>query len=199
MVSSKDFDKAIVSLNMGKPIILPTDTVYGIGVAVGLASTPQEIYDLKHRDADKPIPWLVGRPTALKLYGKDVPRYARLCAREFWPGPLTLIVKAADNVPEAFRAANGTIALRMPDAELTLRLIKTVGFPLAMSSANKQGEPAPRLFSNIDPELLDNVAFAISDDSPKSGVSSTILDCTGPEPVMVREGAITMADIAAIL
>ncbi len=199
MVSSRDFDKAIVSLNMGKPVILPTDTVYGIGVAVGLAPTPQVIYDLKKRDLDKPIPWLVGRPTALMLYGKDVPRYARLCAREFWPGPLTLIVKAGDNVPEPFKAKNGTIALRMPNTELTLRLIKTVGFPLAMSSANKQGESAPCLFENIDPTLLNEVAFAIGDDSPKSGVSSTILDCTGPEPVMVREGAISMADIIAVL
>ena len=199
MVTSQEFDKAIVSLNMGKPIILPTDTVYGVGVAVGLASTPQVIYDLKHRDPDKAIPWLVGRPTALKLYGANVPKYARICARSFWPGPLTLIVKAADNVPAAFKAKDGTIALRMPDDDLTLRLIKTVGFPLAMSSANIQGEPAPRLFENIVPEIKDNVAIAISDDSPKSGVSSTVLDCTGPEPVIIRQGAISMEDIQALL
>ena len=95
MKQTDSIEKTAAALTAGKPVVFPTDTVYGIGVAVGLAKTPQVLYDIKRRDSDKAIPWLVGKKSALAFYGRDVPAYALAAAEKFWPGPLTLIVKAA--------------------------------------------------------------------------------------------------------
>lgn len=191
MKQSDTIEKTAAALAAGKPVVFPTDTVYGIGVAVGLAKTPQVLFDIKRRDADKAIPWLVGKKSALSLYGRDVPAYALAAAEAYWPGPLTLIVKAAANVPEAFRAENGTIALRMPDDPVALALIDRVGFPLATSSANFQGEHPAHTFDEVDRALVGLVAAALGDGSPRSGISSTVVDCTGSRPFVLRRGAVT--------
>lgn len=189
---------AVAALSAGLPVVFPTDTVYGLGVAVGMAKSPEVLYDIKRRDHGKPVAWLVGTPDALSLYGKAVPEFAHILARTFWPGPLTLIVKAGLNVPEPFQSQSGTIALRMPDNALALRLIERVGFPLATTSANISGQKPPRVFGELDPALLREVTVALRDDTEKSGVASTVLDCTGDHPAMVREGGISIADIQAL-
>lgn len=199
MASEDAFRAVAASLSAGRAVVFPTDTVYGIGVAVGLAPSPAEIYAVKRRDPEKAIPWLVGRPAAISFYGSDVPDYAKRLAEEFWPGPLTLIVKAAANVPAAFAAENGTLALRMPDDETALSLMERVGFPLATSSANLQGHTPPRKFSEVDPAVLSAVGASMGDDELRSGISSTIVDCTGESPVLVREGTVSRADIERAL
>ena len=122
MVDEAQLSKAVAALTAGKPVVFPTDTVYGIGIAVGLACSPEAIFIDKRRDPDKAIPWLVGSPVALTRYGRDVSQLAHDMVSQFWPGPLTLVVKAGDNVPEAFRGANDTIALRMPNDSVALEL-----------------------------------------------------------------------------
>lgn len=199
MVEEQEMAKAVAALTAGQPVIFPTDTVYGIGVAVGLASSPQAIYADKKRDANKAIPWLVGSPSALTRYGRDVSQLAHDMVSQFWPGPLTLIVKAGDNVPEAFRGANDTIALRMPNDPIALSLIDRVGFPLATSSANFQGEKPPQTLAGVNAEFASQVPVVLGDDVPRSGVSSTIVDCTGDHPQILRVGAITAADFKALL
>ena len=109
MVDETQLSKAVAALTAGKPVVFPTDTVYGIGIAVGLACSPEAIFIDKRRDPDKAIPWLVGSPAALTRYGRDVSQLAHDMVSRFWPGPLTLVVKAGDNVPEAFRGACRTI------------------------------------------------------------------------------------------
>lgn len=192
-----DIARAATALTGGEPVVFPTDTVYGIGVAVNAAAGPSDLFDIKQRDQDKPVAWLVGSPDALREYGSAVPEFAHVLARLFWPGPLTLIVKAGDAVPEAFRAADGTIAMRMPDSETVLSLIEAVGAPLATSSANTSGKGAPKSFDEIDRAIVDRVSCAIRDDGVKSGVASTIIDCTGDHPVVVREGGISIQEINA--
>lgn len=199
MEMEEQFRKAVAALTAGKPVVFPTDTVYGVGVAIGLAPSPAAIYEVKRRDPEKAIPWLVGNPGALSLYGKDVPEYAKAAAEEYWPGPLTLIVKAANNVPAAFRGPDGTIALRMPNNPSALELIERVHFPLATSSANFQGETPPRSFDDVNPELLALVPASVDDWNPRSGVSSTVVDCTGDTPRILREGAISLEDLLALM
>lgn len=190
---------AVAALRAGKPAIFPTETVYGIGVAVGYAQTPQILYDLKQRDREKPVAWLVDGPSALLDYGKAVPDFALALAREFWPGPLTLIVKASDRVPAVFCSHEGTIGLRMPDSQTARELIARVGAPLATTSANFSGSESPQTFAAIDGALLSRVDAAIEDDVEKSGVASTVIDCTKKDPLMVRQGAISLADVRALL
>ena len=117
----------------------------------------------------------------LDRYGAHVPDLARRLARAYWPGPLTLIVEAGDAVPAAFRSAAGSIGLRMPDNDTALELIEAVGCPLATTSANISGVVVPD-----------------DTDDDKSGVASTVLDCTVNPPRILREGAVAEADIRAV-
>lgn len=195
MVSDQELAKAAAVLAAGRAAVFPTDTVYGLGVAVGSAPSPDEIYRIKRRDPDKAVPWLVGGRSALALYGRDVPDYAWRLAEEFWPGPCTLIVHASDAVPAPFAAQDATIALRMPDDECALRLIGRVGFPLATSSANIQGCPPPQAATQVDPLVASAAAAFIGDDRLRSGVSSTVVDCTGDSPRILRVGDISAAGV----
>lgn len=174
-------------LKAGKPVVFPTDTVYGLGVAVKFADSPKALYKLKQRDDGKPIAWLVDSPDALDVYGVDVPEKARQLAQRQWPGALTIVVKASDAVPEAFRAENGTIGLRMPANDTALRLIRVVG-PIATTSANVSGATAPSRAADLDPDLLANVPIVVKDDRQASGTPSTVLDCSQGKPVIIRQG-----------
>lgn len=180
---------AINILKAGRPAIFPTDTVYGIGVAVEYAASPQAIYNAKQRDEGKPIAWLVDGVEALDEYGVDVPEKAYRLAERHWPGALTIVVKASDKVPAAYRGPNGTIGLRMPDNDTALRLIRVVG-PIAASSANVSGGEAPRVAADLDPELVRCVDAVIEDDRQASGTASTVLDCSQDNPAIVRQGDI---------
>ena len=183
-------DKAVDALLAGKAVIFPTDTVYGLGVSVKHARTLKAIYDLKKRDAGKPIAWLVDGVGALDEYGVDVPDRARALAAQHWPGALTIIVRANENVPDEFSSGRGTIGLRMPDCKTTLELIKSVGSPLATSSANISGNPDSSSANSIDESLLDKVAAVVLDDASSGGVASTVIDCSQGKTVIVRQGAI---------
>ncbi|WP_080798818.1 L-threonylcarbamoyladenylate synthase [Arabiibacter massiliensis] len=192
--------EAAAALDRGEAVIFPTETVYGLGVSVRAAAGPDVLYDLKERDRGKPISWLVGSVDDLDRFGAHVPELALKLARAYWPGPLTLIVQAAGEVPEAFRSAAGTIGLRMPDNEVALDLIKAAGCPLATTSANISGQAATGAFAGLDPALVARVAAVVPDgaDDDKSGLASTVVDCTGERPRILREGAVTQADIDAL-
>ena len=187
------FAEAVEALKAGKAVVFPTDTVYGLGVSVEHARTPRAIYDLKQRDAGKPIAWLVGGVEALDEYGVEVPDYARALAAKHWPGALTIIVRANECVPEAFRSEVGTIGLRMPDCKTTLDLIESVGSPLATSSANVSGCPGSSSAESIDRSLLEKVAASIVNDVVSGGVASTVIDCSQGKIVVVRQGTIAVS------
>lgn len=195
MIVSHTPQEALRALKQGQPVVFPTDTLYGLGVSVEHAPDHDVLYQLKDRDKRKPIAWLVGGVEDLGRYGKIVPDFAFALARTFWPGPLTLIVKASDLVPEAFRSAEGTIGMRMPDNRLALDLIAELGCPIATTSANLSGQKPTKSFDEISPDLLSRVGAAVSDDEVKSGIASTIVDCTTGHPVLKRVGAITVGDI----
>ena len=142
--------EAACALAAGEAVVFPTDTVFGLGVSVKAAAGPRLLYDLKHRDAGKPVAWLVEGPETLDVYGRDVPAYARRLAETFWPGALTLVVRASAAVPAAFRSPVGTIGLRMPDSEAALALIRAVGCPLAVTSANLSGAPDTARIEDLD-------------------------------------------------
>ena len=192
--------EAVAALKRGEAVIFPTETVYGLGVSVEAAASPDVLYDLKERDRGKPISWLVAGAGDLDRYGARVPDLARRLARAFWPGPLTLLVEAGDAVPAAFRSQTGTIGLRMPDNEAALELIEAAVCPLATTSANISGLQAPGAFDALDPDLVVRVGAIVPDDADddKSGVASTVIDCTGATPRILREGAVTEADVRAL-
>ena len=224
-------EEATRALAVGNAVIFPTDTVFGLGVSVSAAPGPQLLYDLKHRDAGKPVAWLVEGPEVLDVYGRDVPAYARRLAETFWPGGLTLVVRASDAVPAAFQSPAGTIGLRMPASEAALGLIRAAGCPLAVTSANLSGAADTARAEDLDRALVARTAGVyLSDDSlshsaatgtagdsdapsasarfaagdrlvppPASGTASTVLDCTGEAPRVLRAGALTLDDLKGCL
>ena len=185
--------EAAVALAEGRAVVLPTDTVYGLGVAVGPAVDPAELFRLKGRDEGKPVAWLVADPADLDRYGVDVPAYARDLAARLWPGALTLVVPASDAVPPAFRSEAGTIGLRMPASDDALALIRAAGVPLAVTSANPAGEPAPRRAEDVDETLAAACAGVLGGAGAAGGTASTVVDCTGVAPVILREGPLAAA------
>lgn len=222
-------EEATRALAVGNAVIFPTDTVFGLGVSVGAAAGPQILYELKRRDAGKPVAWLVEGPEALDVYGRDVPAYARRLAETFWPGGLTLVVRASDAVPAAFQSPAGTIGLRMPASEAALGLIRAAGCPLAVTSANLSGAADTARAEDLDRALVARTAglylpggvaaagiasgcaeatpsasarFAAGDrlvPPPASGTASTVLDCTGEAPRVLRAGALTLDDLKGCL
>ena len=191
-------EDAALALADGRPCIFPTDTVYGVGVAVCAASGPDILFDIKQRDAGKPIAWLVGSIDDLQRYGKNLPSAVCQLVQRFWPGALTVIVEASDSVPVSYRSESGTIGLRMPANKTTLALIRRVGSPLATTSANISGRAAVSRFESLDVKLLARVGCALRDpiESLHSGVASTVVDCTGGGLRVIREGGISFDDIA---
>ena len=191
-------EDAALALADGRPCIFPTDTVYGVGVAVHAASGPDALFAIKQRDAGKPIAWLVGSIDDLQRYGKNLPSAVCQLVQRFWPGALTVIVEASDSVPVSYRSESGTIGLRMPANKTTLALIRRVGSPLATTSANISGRAAVSRFESLDVKLLARVGCALRDpiDSLHSGVASTVVDCTGGGLRVIREGGISFDDIA---
>lgn len=191
-------ERAAAVVREGKVVVVPTDTVYGVGADAFDVVAVAMVLAAKHRGREMPPPVLVPSPRTVDGLASEVPMYARILMRHFWPGPLTLVLQAQPSLQWDLGETNGTVALRMPDDEVTLTLLAEVG-PMAVTSANVTGQPA----ASTAQEALDQLGGAVAaylDDGPRTGgAPSTILDCTGEEPVVLRVGALAPDDIRAVL
>lgn len=194
--SAEAINLAASVLRDGGIVIFPTETVYGIGAAASSCIGPQEIVDIKLRPASKPLPWLVETEAALDTYGVDVPEYAHKLATAFWPGPLSLVVKASPRVGKDFVDARGTVALRCPKHEVVQELIRASGGPIITTSANTSGKHAPTSFEELEERLIAAADLTLDGGETHHGMASTVVDCTGDEPVILRDGAIPATQIA---
>ena len=200
---------AIDSLKDGRLALVPTETVYGVGVAVAafasLKGTPGpetgygRIFTLKRRELSQTVPWLVDGPEALDRYGRDVPVQVRVLAEKLWPGALTLVVPASDRVPPFMRADDGTVALRASASPVIRELVARCGSPLAVTSANTHGAPAPTSFGEVESRILEGVDIAIDAGQTPCRDSSTIVAIRDGEPAILRQGALGAAEIYAAL
>lgn len=196
--SAEAVNLAATVLRDGGIVVFPTETVYGIGASASSCIGPQEIIDIKMRPKNKPLPWLVEDASALDKFGVDVPEYARRLARAFWPGALTIVVKAADVVAPEFRDERGTVALRCPAHELVQELIRATGGALIATSANTSGHPAPASFEELEERIIAAADLTLDGGETEHGIASTVVDCSGPEPVIIREGAIPAEQVLAV-
>lgn len=189
-------DQAVATLALGGVLVMPTDSVYGIGCA----ATPnnpayQRIFEIKQRDLAQTLPWLVADVSDLQQYGDELPAYAVKLAEQYWPGALTLVVRASEAVPQEYRAADGTIALRCPDSNLVRQLARAVGAPLATTSANTHGEAAATSGSGVEPRIVAEADLTLDAGPAPLAIASTIVSCLGEDPAILREGAISAAQI----
>ena len=187
---------ALEVLRAGGLVAFPTDTVYGLGALAFEGQAVARLYLAKERGIEKAIPVLLGEASALETVGSSS-AMARRLAEAFWPGPLTLVVLKRPEVPDAVGLA-GTVGVRVPNHPVALRLLEAAG-PLATSSANRSGSSSPCTADEVRAELDDRIDLVLDGGECPGGRPSTVVDCTGSEPVVLREGPVSMGQIQAAL
>ena len=182
----------------GGLVVLPTDTLYGVGCDPFNPSAVDALFLAKKRGRDLPLPVLVHSWRQAVGLVDDIGDQAQALIAAWWPGPLTLVFREAAGIGWDLGDSRGTVAVRMPKHTFTLALIQRTG-PLAVSSANRSGEPTPTTMPGIVEQLGDDVGvFFDAGPSPESP-ASTIVDLSGPRPRLLREGAIPAAEIERVL
>ncbi len=192
-------NEAVATLAFGGVLVMPTDSVYGIGCAATEGNPAHErIFDIKRRERSQTLPWLVADASDLHTYAAHVPEYAVKLAIRFWPGALTLVVPASNAVPPEYRAADGTVALRCPDSNLVREIARKLGSPLATTSANTHGEAAATSGSGIEARIVREADLTLDAGPAPVGVASTIVGCAGDRPQVFREGALSTSQIMQV-
>ena len=191
--------RAAELLRAGAVVAFPTETVYGLGADGLNAAAVAKIFAAKGRPADNPVILHVASfADALALWdatGAQI-ELARKLADRFWPGPLTLLLKAASHIPSVVTAGLPTVAVRQPNHPLALRLIRQVGRPLAAPSANLSGRPSPTSAEHVLRTLTDRIDGVVDGGSTAVGLESTVVDLTCTPPRILRPGAISAAQLA---
>jgi L-threonylcarbamoyladenylate synthase len=190
---------AVAVLRAGGLVAMPTDTVYGVGVALETPGGLARLFAAKDRPLDRAIVLLVAdldQASAVGVFSAA----ARLLAERFWPGGLTLILPQTPNagLPEVLTAGAATIGVRLPDHESPRALARAVG-PLPVTSANLSGHPEARDASDVLAQLGSRIDLVLDGGPGRGGVPSTVVDCSGDLPLVLRAGAIAAAEIAAVL
>jgi tRNA threonylcarbamoyl adenosine modification protein (Sua5/YciO/YrdC/YwlC family) len=184
-------DEAVNAVGRGALVVLPTDTVYAPESVAALLSA-------KGRGRQMPPPVLVPDVRTLDGLATDVSDDARALVDAFWPGGFTIILAAQPSLMWDLGDTNGTVALRMPDHDAALALLRRTG-PLAVSSANRTGMPSALTATDAQEQLGDAVAVYLDGGTVSGGVASTIVDATGPRPRVLRQGAIALEALRAIV
>src|SRR5450631_141367 len=189
---------AAEAVRRGEVVVLPTDTVYGVGADAFDSDAVAEVLTVKGRGREMPLPVLVPNPQTVDGLAADVPAYARDLIHAFWPGPLTLVLHAQSSLMWDLGETNGTVALRMPGNDVTLRLLTEVG-PMAVTSANVSGQPPAATILDAASQLGSAVSVYLDAGPAAGGLVSTILDCTLDAPVILRAGAVSAGQIQEVL
>ncbi|MFD6178664.1 MULTISPECIES: L-threonylcarbamoyladenylate synthase [unclassified Isoptericola] len=184
-------DEAVNTVSRGGLVVLPTDTVYGIGADAFDAEAVAALLAAKGRGRQMPPPVLVPDVRTLDGLATEVPDDARKLVEAFWPGGFTIILRAQPSLQWDLGETHGTVALRMPDHPAALALLRRTG-PLAVSSANASGSPAALDVADARAQLGDPVSTYLDGGDAPGGVASTIVDATGSRLRVVRQGAITL-------
>ena len=189
--------KAVELLKEGNPVAFPTDTVYGLGVLAFDQRGIDQLYAVKQRNSLKAIPILLGDPAELAQVTAGMGEIALRLAQRFWPGPLTLVVPCHPGLPPNL-SPQPTIGVRMPDHPLALSLLRLTG-PLAVTSANQSGSESAATAQEVFAQLGGRIPLILDGGRTPGGLPSTVVDCTGPEPVILRPGPISMPELRAAL
>jgi L-threonylcarbamoyladenylate synthase len=189
---------AIGALKSGRLVVLPTDTVYGIGADAFDSDAVAALLSAKGRGRDMPVPVLVGSWHTIDGLVYTVPNAARELIRAFWPGALSLVVRQAPSLQWDLGDAHGTVMLRMPNHPIAIELLRDVG-PMAVSSANISGRPAAVTAEEARNQLGDLVEVYLDAGPSEQQAASTIVDLTAAHPRVLRIGPITVESVAEVL
>jgi len=197
IIPASEIQTALKILQSGGIVAFPTDTVYGLGSPAFDNTAIESIYTAKDRPIEKAIPILIGDLSDLNQIAVDIPDMALGFAARFWPGPLTCVVPKKQTLPSAV-SATPTVAVRIPDHPDARTLLRAAG-PMAVTSANISGGASPSTAQEVYDQLKGRIPLILDGGKTQGGIPSTLVDCTGEKPVVLREGPISLSELMAAL
>jgi len=197
-IRSSGIAAAVAAARSSRLVVVPTDTLYGIGCDAFDADAVADLLKAKGRGRDMPVPVLVGSWHTIDGLVLSVPLAARELTRAFWPGGLSLVVAQAPSLAWDLGDTDGTVMLRMPLHPVAIEVLREVG-PMAVSSANVSGRPPATTAEEAREQLGDAVSVYLDGGTAATAVASTIVDVTGEVPTILREGAISAEAISEVL
>lgn len=193
-----ELEDAAECIRKGGLVVFPTETVYGLGANTFNADAVKKIYTAKGRPSDNPLISHIADIDQVHLLAREVPKGAKKLMEAYWGGPLTIILKRKENVPEIVSANLDTVSVRMPSHSVANALIRLAKTPVAAPSANLSGSPSPTTFAHCKQDMGGRVDYIIDGGECQIGVESTVVDMTGDIPVILRPGAVTLEDIREV-
>lgn len=197
-LSQQTIDAAADVLRSGGLVAFPTETVYGLGADASNPAAVRRIFETKGRPPNHPLIVHVANTDALNYWARDIPPSAWRLAEAFWPGPLTMILRRG-NAPLEVTGGQDTVGLRIPAHPVALALLNTFGGGIAAPSANRFGRVSPTRARHVRQELHGLVDMILDGGPCRVGVESTIISLVGPQPVLLRPGAITLSELQEVL
>ncbi len=194
---TRGIEQAAQAARRGQLVVLPTDTVYGLGCDAFSAPGVRALLSAKGRGRDMPVPVLVGSPRTLDGLAATLTQQVRDLVEAFWPGPLTVICREAPSLVWDLGDTGGTVAVRMPLHPVAIELLRAVG-PMAVSSANISGHPPAMSLDAAVDQLGDGVDVYLDGGPSSSSLPSTIVDVSGPVPTLVRAGVLDVETIRSV-
>ena len=188
---TSSIDLAIRYLNDDLLIGLPTETVYGLAALASRPKAIAKIFQVKARPTNHPLILHLANYRQLEKWAQDVPSYVQVLCEKFWPGPLTVVLQRTTRVCDEITGARETVAIRIPNNQVALTLLKKLDDGLVAPSANRFGKVSPTSAKHVVDDLGDDVSLVLDGGDCEIGVESTILDCTRSMPQILRSGAIT--------
>jgi len=194
-----DLEHAVAVLRAGDLVAFPTETVYGLGADAANADAVRKIFAAKGRPANHPLIVHIADAVQLANWASEIPAVAHTLARKFWPGPLTLVLKRREHVPDAVTGGQDTVAIRVPAHPVAQALLRAFGGGVAAPSANRFGRVSATTAAHVREEFGDSVACVLDGGAADVGIESTIVDCSRATPALLRPGLITFNALEAVL
>ena len=198
-VEVAEMKEAAALIARGELVAFPTETVYGLGGDALRPEAAKKIYEAKGRPSDNPLIVHISEYADLQRIAKEIPPQAKALSDAFWPGPLTMIVKKKDTVPDTTTGGMDTVAVRMPNHPVALALIRESGCLIAAPSANTSGRPSPTEASHVAEDMEGRIPMILDGGPVGIGIESTIIDLTEEKPMVLRPGYITPEMLSEVL
>jgi len=195
---TESFALAADAIRNGGTVAFPTETVFGLGADALNKTAVAKIFEAKGRPADNPLIVHVANREQVSLVAQRIPEIAIDLMEAFFPGPLTLVLPKHPSVPAITTAGLDSVAVRMPNHPVALRLIEACQTPLAAPSANRSGRPSPTTWEDVLQDLDGRIDVLLKGSQSLVGLESTVVDCTGETPVILRTGAISLEEIQQV-
>jgi L-threonylcarbamoyladenylate synthase len=197
--AAEELARAVDLLRAGELVAFPTETVYGLGADAENEAAVRKVFAAKGRPGDHPVIVHLADVAQIKDWARDLPATATRLAKNFWPGPLTLILKRSPRALDAVTGGQDTVGLRVPGHPVAHELLSRFGGGIAAPSANRFGRISPTLAAHVRQELGDAVSCVLDGGPSQVGLESTIVDLTGAVPVLLRPGGITVEQLEQVL